>query len=71
MGNAREVRVGDHVRDNDPRSDYRTRVVVAISSEGRAQLRHPRITEIPSTWVRLDRIYTDGKPRRTGWSVVP
>ena len=66
-----EVKVGTVVRDNDPRCSYRQRVVSRINEDGRVLLKHPAIEKLPGTWVRLDRIHTDGKPRKSGWSVAP
>ena len=63
-----ELKVGDKIKDNDPRMggkrvleiiEVLPNVVRAVNGAGkvRAYLRHS--------------IYTDGKPRRTGFSLVP
>lgn len=65
------VLVGMRVQDNDPREPHRVMIVHA-TAEGKAILRHPnpRMGKAFETRVSLDRIHTDGKPRRSGWSVV-
>lgn len=59
--------VGDRIKDNDPRMPDRVLMVINISvlSGVYAQDRHGRCN-----WYRRDRIFTDSKPRRTGFSRV-
>lgn len=70
------IQIGDRIRDNDPRSLGSTRIVTAISPP--TMLEHRRVSaslrggsdKTGETRIRLDRIHTDGKPRRSGWSLV-
>jgi len=59
------LRVGDRIKDNDPRVHDKFRVIIAIVN-GKAT------AEDQGHCVRisLSRIHLDGKPRRSGWSVV-
>lgn len=66
----RELRVGDRIRDNDPRmyNGNRSLVVGAIAGEYVWADQNGQ-----SAWrVRIlkRRIYTDGKTRRTGFSLM-
>lgn len=65
------ITVGMRVQDNDPREPHRVMIVHA-TAEGKAILRHPdpRMGKAFETRVSLDRIHTEGKPRRSGWSVI-
>jgi hypothetical protein len=56
------LKVGDRIRDNDPRHPNRSGVVTAITN-GKAMTGLGRA-------ISLSRIHLDGKPRRSGWSVV-
>ena len=79
MSGERAVKVGDRIRDNDPWMIDRVLVVKAVE-EGRRHGQDPATFVIASkhggddkthqTRIRLDRIHTDGKPRRSGWSLV-
>jgi hypothetical protein len=59
-----ELKPGDRIKDNDPRMD-RVLSVARVSAE-----------YVYANWagresrIRKDRIYTDGKPRRSGFSVI-
>lgn len=63
----RELKIGDRIADNDPRftprvltiTDLTDRYVFAVT---------PRGHEVR---IQRRRIYIDGKPRRTGFSLVP
>jgi hypothetical protein len=79
MSEARTVQIGDHIRDNDPRMPNRVLIVREFASLERS-LPIPQ-TEATHAWAEhprghgrtrlaLSSIHTDGKPRRTGWSVV-
>lgn len=67
-----EVKVGDRIKDNDPRTSGRVLIVEEVVPghphsyancvDAHNPQRKPRI--------RLDRIYTDGKPRRTGFTLL-
>ena len=69
---ASALKVGDLVRDNDHREPARIMRVHAIDGSGRAVLRmaDPRLGALHQTRIKLDRFYTDGKSRKSGWSVV-
>lgn len=62
---ADEIRVGDKIRDNDPRMRGRVLTVVEVLPERVLARWYAR----PSRILRR-RIYTDDKPRRTGFSLV-
>lgn len=69
------VEVGMLIRDNDFRTALggnRVMRIHAFDEKGRAVLRHPdsRMGKMLETRIALDRIHTDGKPRKTGWSLV-
>ena len=71
------VRIGDALRDNDPRTRTpfpRVLRVVELTSDGYVRA-VPVVAGIlqpkHSTRIRLDRIHSDGKPRRSGFSLVP
>jgi hypothetical protein len=64
-----DLKVGDKIKDNDPRMPDRIlmirrfevdRVVATMEDAGRSG----------ETRVSVSRIFTDGKPRRTGWSRI-
>lgn len=63
-----EIREGMLLRDNDPRMPGRLREVIGFDGKGRAIVRHP--DGHGETRIALDRIHTDSKPRRSGWSVA-
>ena len=77
-----EVKIGDGIRDNDPRNGGRMKTIV--------QLRRPYVVDptiyagYTSTskghlgphivWINTDRIHAmpaDGKPRAKGWTLLP
>lgn len=69
------VEIGMTVKDNDPRSPGRVMVVALFEmlpgGVNKAVLRHPDPRmKMHDTRVSVGRIFTDGKPRRSGWSVV-
>jgi hypothetical protein len=61
------IKVGDVLKDNDPRSAGRLLYVRKLSPGHvhAATAERERLTRI-----RADRIHEDDKPRRTGYSVV-
>lgn len=63
-----EIAVGDRIKDNDPRVGYgRELTVVEVLPYGvAAKDRSGRVFTI-----LLRRIYTDGKPRRNGFDLLP
>lgn len=63
------IKVGDEIMDNDKRMPGRVLVVTAI--EGERVLASAKLgSHLHETRVAIRRIYTDGKPRRTGWSLL-
>ena len=56
------LRVGDRLKDDDPRHPNRVMTVTAITN-GKA------VTTLGRT-ISAGRIHIDGKPRWSGWSVV-
>jgi hypothetical protein len=69
------IKVGDVIVDNDPRMPNRRLTIgefvvsggdIYARAKGRARGNASRMIEI-----RLDRIHTDGKPRRSGFSLLP
>lgn len=72
---ANTINPGDRIKDNDPRMGDRVLTVLRITPAGPfgghqwAVCAHPlfRGREIR---IRPDRIHTDGKPRRTGFTLL-
>ena len=63
-----EIKPGDKIRDNDPRESGRVLTVEHIADGYAHCYRSPQSTY--RTRIRLDRIYTDDKPRRSGFSLT-
>lgn len=60
-----ELKIGDKVKDNDPRSLHRVLTITSVGNETVMAVfaaRHSRIS--------IRRIHTDGKPRRSGFSLL-
>ena len=67
MSEITEIRVGDKLRDQDPRTSHRQHLTITAilptgvrAITGRGQ----------SVTIRRRSIYTDGKPRRTGFCLL-
>lgn len=61
------VRLGDKIKDNDPRTENRLGEVIAFQ---KTRLRVKwEITGV-KTYVSLNRVFDDGKIRKTGYSLV-
>jgi hypothetical protein len=67
--------IGKMIRDNDPRNEGRTVVVKAVVDRGLPG----KGWALCAVWIakkgrrnyiRLDRIFTDGKKRARGWNLV-
>lgn len=59
------LKIGDKIKDNDPRSSHRILVITSILPNGvEAELGGRRVS------ILRRRIYTDGKPRRSGFSLL-
>ena len=61
-----EIKVGDKIKDNDPRVGNRILTVREVGKKFvEAKAPSGRIVSI-----RMDRIHTDGKPRRSGFDLI-
>jgi len=60
------IKAGSILKDNDPRVQDGIRLVVVKVEDGRALCQRGQRT----VKIRLDRIFADGKPRRSGFDVV-
>ena len=67
MNTNNDVKVGQRYKDNDPRSGERLVTVKSISGDVATC---SSSTSKRDTWIRLGAMYQDGKPRRTGFSLV-
>lgn len=71
----RALRVGDRIRDNDPKM-LRCTIMTVVGFDDnnprgrRAIVRFDPLSRMHETRIRLDRIHLDDKPRRSGWSRV-
>jgi hypothetical protein len=63
-----EINKGDRIADNDPRMVGR---VLLVISQGRPGYVHAADTQHRSFRIQTKRIYTDGKPRRSGFTLLP
>lgn len=63
--NTPALKLGDRISDNDPRMTPRVLTIQRMTE------RHVYATSHSGIWARISRarIYTDGKPRRTGFSL--
>jgi hypothetical protein len=67
------IKVGDQISDNDPRMAPRVLRVVGLTHrfQGLYVLCQPLRTAYKTPIrVRADRIYTDGKPRKSGFTLL-
>lgn len=67
MSEKRELKVGDMIRDNDPRMKYRLRYQVSLISSTHV---YANLSALDEVRVKREKVYTDDKPRRSGWSLV-
>lgn len=70
---AKGVKVGDQLSDNDPRMSGRTLKISEFFASGGnvyARAGWARGNAMRQVEIRLDRIHTDGKTRRSGFSLV-
>lgn len=66
-----DIKIGDKLRDNDPRMRGRVLEVVGFDGKGKAILAHSLVNrKMFETRIALRRIFTDSKQRRSGWSLV-
>ena len=62
-----KIQVGDKIKDNDPRMTNRVlRVIEVNQTHCYADPGH----SFPVVRIRLDRIHTDGKQRRSGFDLL-
>jgi hypothetical protein len=68
------LRIGSKIKDNDPRMLNRILIITGFHNDKDFK---PRLSAYDATHalagrarIRLDRIYLDQKPRRTGWSLI-
>ena len=66
MEKSMELKVGDKIKDNDPRMSDRVLEIIEVLPNGvRAVNSVGKVR-----WYLRKAIHTDGKPRRTGFSLV-
>jgi hypothetical protein len=78
MSDERALKIGDRIRDNDPRMPGRVLVVKAFGGNVVAGAKAPFVVaslrgphdQTGETRINRNRIHMDGKPRRSGWSLV-
>lgn len=64
---AEELKIGDKLRDNDPRMSWRRELTITVLLP---------LTVIAQDWTgrtfryQRSRIFTDGKPRKSGLSLI-
>lgn len=61
------LKVGDRIRDNDPRMSRRPLLTIVAVHDTHVAAADGRFT----FKVQRRRIYADGKPRRTGFDLIP
>jgi hypothetical protein len=61
------IEIGDRIIDNKPCMKGRTLIVIAIVGNYVAAMRSASTRVF---LIRKDRIFTDGKPRRSGFSFI-
>ncbi len=60
------LKIGDKIKDNDPRRTYER--VLTISSVGTKEV--SASDDMRNVRISLKRIHTDGKQRRSGFSLI-
>jgi len=65
---AQELRIGMWIKDNDPRMSYRHPHKIDKITDTHV---YASIGILDKVRISRKRVFTDGEPRRTGWSVVP
>ncbi|MHB1201442.1 MAG: hypothetical protein ACYCZ6_18205 [Polaromonas sp.] len=67
-----ELKVGFKLKDNDPRETGRVLTVTALGQRTENGLLnvHARGAAGPEVRISVHRIYSDGKPRRSGFDLV-
>jgi len=64
-----ELKVGSKIKDNDPRVGNRILRVIEIDSTN-CRCRPTGYPAFPDVRIRLDRIHSDGKSRRSGFDLI-
>lgn len=66
------IKVGDQLKDNDPRSSHRVLTVTALGlvTESGLQSVRAKGKAGPEVSILTRRIYSDGKPRRSGFDLI-
>lgn len=59
------LQIGDRIKDNDPRASHRVLTITEILPNGVRAVFAAR-----EVFILRRRIYTDGKPRRSGFALV-
>lgn len=70
METVSELKVGDLIRDNDPRAPFVRTLEVRTIENGNVWAAVKNTERQHWTRISLDRIFTDDKPRRSGWSLL-
>lgn len=65
-----KIHPGDRIKDNDPRMSNRI-LQVAVVYADHGCWRVVACEGRRSFNIRMDRIHTDGKPRRSGFTLLP
>lgn len=68
--NTKQIKPGDRIKDNDPRMGNRIlNVIVVYYDHGGFRVVASRGRQ--SYNIRMDRIHTDGRPRKSGFTLLP
>lgn len=67
-----DIKVGDQLKDNDPRSSHRVLTVTSLGlvTEMGSQNVRAKGKAGPEVSISTSRIHCDGKPRRSGFDLV-
>ena len=65
-----ELKPGDRIKDNDPRTANRVLEIIEVRALPGLPTLVKASNGVRSTIISLERIYTDGKRRRSGFSLV-
>lgn len=72
MSDVRIMQVGDYLKDNDPRSSHRLLQIVSLGVHTAHGLERvfAKGKAGPQVGIQVKRIHSDGKPRRTGFTLI-
>lgn len=67
------MKVGDRLKDNDPRSSHRVLTItrLGMTTDRGLQWVRAKGQAGPEVSISTSRIYADGKPRRSGFDLLP